>query len=133
MTTAKPGRGKGWWLRLVLWFVVLGLWTVALETPHPVRVSEAVLPPGARYLAAKTLHVTAYAVLAATAPFLGLGRGRWWLLALLSLHGAATEFFQQFVPTRTASFTDVGFDHLGIVLGFLVAWRGWVRPQPPPG
>ncbi len=112
--------------RLALWLLCLGAWTAALLTPHPARASRQVLSPATGYPAAKTLHVAAYACLAGVIPWLGLRGGRrWWLVALLSLHAAATELFQRWVPERTGSLTDVGIDHLGILLGLLCTWTAW--------
>ena len=59
---------------------------------------------------------------------------RWALLAALSLHAGATEFFQQFVG-RGSSLADVGLDHAGLVLGVALSWWRWLgitrsRPRP---
>jgi len=52
---------------------------------------------------------------------------RWLLVCFLSLHALGTEFFQQFVPERYPSWTDVGWDHIGIVLGLIVSWGWWTK------
>jgi VanZ family protein len=106
------------------------LWSVALLRPEPVRVAEKTFPEeGMRYFASKSLHVGAYAFLAILSGWLPVRRRwRWLLLVGLSLHGMGTEFFQQFVPKRTASWGDVGFDHIGLVWGILLSWMWWCRP-----
>ena len=109
-----------------LWGVCLAVWTAALLTTYPVQVSKEVLPPQWGFPAAKTLHVSAYAFLTALAAWLP-ARRCWPLLVLLSLHGCATEFFQQWVPGRHGSFMDVGWDHLGIALGLALTWKWWRR------
>lgn len=116
----------GW--RWLLWWVFLGAWTVALLTPHPVYIQQAIFPEGARFSAAKTLHVGAYAFLTAcTAWLAAAGWMRWLLVALLSLHAFATEYVQNFVELRHGSWTDVGIDHAGILLGLVMSWPWWRR------
>jgi VanZ family protein len=136
-------RGQGpsawlWWCAagLAVWCLLLVLWTVALLTPDPVQVARALLPDEVEFPAAKLLHVCAYGFLAAlTSCLRPLGRYRWLFLALLSLHGMGTEYFQQFVPGRCGCLQDVAIDHVGILLGAVLAWRSWInRPasaQPP--
>lgn len=125
-TALKDVPGWGW--GLLLWAVLLLLWTAALLRPEPVQLAGAVLPAPVEFPAAKVLHVTAYAVLAALALLLRpLARYRWLLLALLSLHGMGTEYLQQFVPLRGPSVRDVVLDHVGIGLGVALAWKDWFR------
>ncbi len=117
---SRPG------LRLALWWLCVAVWTVALLTPQPARVSREVLSAKAGYPASKTLHVAAYALLTGALPWLGLRGGRrWWLVGFLSLHAAGTELIQCWVPDRTGSLTDVGIDHLGILLGLACTWTAW--------
>jgi len=133
MLTSPPGQGRGWpgvFWRRVAWGFGLGVWTASLLTTYPVVVGNRLLPPEAHFPTAKTLHVGVYFLLAALLPWLRTGRAWCWLLlALLSFHGCATEFLQQWVDERTGSLRDVGFDHLGIALGLAVTWRWWPRPS----
>ncbi|HJT75763.1 MAG TPA: VanZ family protein [Gemmataceae bacterium] len=120
-----------WWrwggVVLAVWVLLLAAWTVALLTPDPARFAGQVLPPQADFTLSKALHVTAYAVLAGLVGSLRpLGRYRWLLLAVLSLHGMGTEYLQQFVPTRGPSVRDVLLDHVGILLGALLTWKNWL-------
>jgi VanZ family protein len=116
--------------RVVFWWIAVALWTAALLTSYPVQVSQQVLPASTTYPAAKTLHIVAYAGLAGLVPWLAVSlSGRWMLLAFLSLHASGTEFFQQFVPLRTGSWTDVGIDHVGLLLGLVFTWKGWLRQR----
>jgi VanZ family protein len=121
-----PARRFSWWVIVLLgWSVLLTGWTVALLRPEPVRLAKAVLPEKAEFPAAKLLHVSAYALLSGGAVLLRpLGRCRWLLLVLLSLHGMGTEYFQQFVELRGPSVRDVVIDHMGIVLGAAAVWLG---------
>jgi hypothetical protein len=115
--------------RWVVWLGLVAVWTVGLLTPNPDRAVRDVLPPQALFPAAKALHVSAYAFLAALAAWLPLrGPLRGLPVAFLALHGAATEFLQQFVPTRTASVRDVLLDLAGIGLGLILSWPWW-RPR----
>jgi VanZ family protein len=123
-----------WWgFGLLLWAVLLTLWTAALLTPQLVQLANAVLPETVEFPVSKMLHVGAYAMLAAGAVALRpLGHWRWLLLAGLSLHGMGTEYLQQFVELRGPSVRDVLLDHVGIFLGVAGAlafrvrlgWRG---------
>jgi VanZ family protein len=128
MDTERPPGGRQR-LRLALWGLGLAVWTVGLLTPQPALVLHQALPPEAGYPASKGLHVFAYAVLTAAIPWLGLHGGRrWWLVAFLSLHAFATEWGQTWVPERTGSLTDVGIDHVGILLGLACTWPAWLAP-----
>jgi VanZ family protein len=126
-TTAKAMVHPVW--RWLTWSLFLAAWTTALLTTFPVRVQESLIPPEGHFVSAKALHVGAYAFLAGFIAWLPIrGRWRWLLVAVLSLHAFATEFFQQFVEERTASLRDVGIDHVGILLGLLLTWR-WLSPK----
>ena len=112
-------RGLGWCLCVTLW-------TAALLTVFPVRVGQAVMPAAVHFSAAKCLHISAYAFLTVYLKWLPLRRGRWLLLALLSLHAFGTEFFQQFVPDRHGMLSDVLIDHFGIALGMVLTRNRWL-------
>jgi VanZ family protein len=107
--------------------LALAGWTLALLTPEPAQVSAATLPPDLGYIVAKAAHVSAYAFLTALAAWLPLRR-HWPLVVLLSLHGCATEYLQQFVPLRHGCLPDVGWDHLGLAFGLAISWK-WRRRQ----
>lgn len=121
-------RGMGWCLCVTLW-------TFALVTIYPVQLGESVTPKSLHFPAAKFLHVTAYAFLVVYLKWLPLGRGRWPLLAFLSLHAFGTEFCQLYVPGRHGTITDVLIDHLGLVLGMVLTRKCWLprfcRPPIP--
>jgi VanZ family protein len=113
-------------IRWALWALCVTAWTAVLLTTTPVHVMEEVLPPQATFPVAKAGHVAAYAFLTALSAWLGVRGGRrWLLLGFLSLHGMATEYLQTFVPERTGCWSDVGIDHLGIVLGLALSWKWW--------
>jgi VanZ family protein len=115
-------------LRWFIWFIYTAAWTTALLTPHPVYVANAVLPKEHKVYAFKSLHIAGYAVLTILTGLLKVPLSwRWLLVCFLSVHAFGTEFFQQFVPERYSSWTDVGWDHIGIVLGLIVSWRWWTK------
>jgi hypothetical protein len=115
-------------LRGFIWFAYLVAWTTALLTPHPAVIADALLGEEDAFYASKTLHITAYAVLAVLSGWLRV-RSPWRRVALgfLSIHALSTEFFQQFVPYRYPSWTDVGWDHIGILWGIILSWRWWTE------
>ncbi len=120
-------------LRWAVWAMYLILWSVALLTTYPADVGQRVLPPAWHYVAAKALHICAYAGLAILTGWLRApARYRWLLLLLLSLHGAGTEFGQLFVPRRHASFADIGFDHIGLFWGLILSWPWWADRRSGP-
>jgi len=113
----------------ICFFVCLSVWTVALLIPTKETANRVFKDDSAKFYISKTLHVCAYAFLTTLSSMAaGNNRQRWYALGLLSFHGFATEFLQQFVH-RGASLRDVGLDHIGIVLGFLASRRRW-RPEP---
>jgi VanZ family protein len=118
--------------RRLIWFVYLGLWSVALLVPIPAGISEGlnveVGDVDLRFLVAKTLHVTAYAGLAMLSGWLRVPcRYRWLLMLLMAAHAAGTEFIQQFVE-RGSSVRDVVLDLIGVTLGCLLTWKWWTDP-----
>jgi VanZ family protein len=120
------GRTDSPGVRWAVWALCVAAWTLVLLTTKPVHVMHEVLPERASFPVAKTGHVLAYAFLTALSGWLGVRGGRrWLLLVFLSLHGMATEYLQTFVPERTGSWTDVGIDHIGIVLGLALSWKWW--------
>jgi VanZ family protein len=118
----------------LVWALFLAGWTSALLTPEPVEIADAVLPPETVFSASKLLHVAAYAVLAVLTGWLPVSaRVRWLLLLVLSAHTLATEYLQGFVPTRTASWLDVGIDHVGIGIGIGITWKWWAGAKRQAG
>jgi VanZ family protein len=113
-------------VRWSIWASFLTAWTVGLLIP----MSHVPPPPSGQtwavFINDKFLHCVAYAILAVLTGWLKLPTGyRWLLIGLLAFHAYATEFLQQFVPTRDMSLADVGMDLAGILLGLVVTWRWW--------
>ena len=111
------------------WLVWLGFvlaWTMGLLTSYPIKFGTAVLPLVITFLAAKGLHVAAYALWVVLTGLLRFSiRFRWGLLAFIALHALATEFLQQLVRYRHPSWRDVVLDFLGISLGMTLSWQKW--------
>jgi len=117
-------------LHAVIFLAFLLAWTIALLSPVPNESARRTLGSDFWvFVFGKGLHISAYAfltVLGGTVERFG-GKRRFVPLALV-LHGATTEFFQQFVG-RTASVRDVLLDAMGILIGCLiiVTWRSIVN------
>jgi VanZ family protein len=105
------------------------LWTILLLVPIPDTGPLEDLPPGRREIVAKFVHVITYALLAVMGGWLHVTvRWRWALLFVLMAHGTLTELLQTQVG-RGGSLGDVGWDHLGVLLGLAATWKWWSRPE----
>jgi len=114
-------------IHIAVFLFAIALWTVALLLPVPNEsANKALGSPLWAFLFGKSLHVCAYLFLTVLGGTAFFAYKRWfWILPLLMLHGAVSEFLQQFVD-RTASVRDVLLDTLGILLGSCVLlW--WAR------
>lgn len=126
------------WGPLILWMAVIsGLSTDAFSAAQTARLLMPLLRllfPGAspasldllHAVVRKGAHVTEFAILALLW-YRALGwRSSGWqtkaalaALVLAAGFGALDEAHQMFVPSRTASIVDVGWDSLGAVLGLI--------------
>ena len=125
----QTGTREHWRKRIVLvlgWWLAVGVWTAGLLTSEPPEIGEELLPLEAYLPVSKLVHVAAYAFLAFCLPWIASRRWRWALLAFLSLHGAGTEYLQQFVPGRFGQISDVLIDHIGLLLGLALTWKHWL-------
>jgi VanZ family protein len=127
--------------RWLLWTGFVVVWTTLLLTPGPAINSlpgQEILA-GHKYLVAKSLHVTGYAIMTIlSGSLLVPARFRWLLVFFLMGHGAFTEMMQAHViPGRSGELNDVAYDQVGVTIGLVLSWRWWVRPdaarQTPPG
>lgn len=100
----------------------LVLWTAALLDPNPVPPR---LQPGEwlKFFLAKSLHVCGYfwCSMLGLLLFKSLTH-RIIFTAFMVWHAITTEIIQSYIPTRTGTPHDVGFDCLGITLACLVVW-----------
>lgn len=121
-------------VHLAVFLVAVVAWTVALLSPVPQDSARKVL--GSQFgvfLFAKTVHVGAYAALTILGGSAAHFGRKWvWLMPALVLHGAVTEYCQQFVG-RGSRVEDVALNTLGVALGGLVIWAGrrFSRRSPP--
>ncbi|MDH6166713.1 VanZ family protein [Variovorax boronicumulans] len=79
----------------------------------------------------KTNHLLAFATLA----FLGRGAfpGRTVaVLAGLLVYGGVIEVLQSFTPDRSAEWTDLLADGIGLLLGEMLTWLSWRRVAKQP-
>jgi VanZ family protein len=122
--------------RWLVWGVYVVLWTALLVMPAGAinRLSPAEILLGSKYLIAKSLHVTAYAVMTLLCGWLHVSsRFRWLLMFFLMGHATLTEMIQFHVPElgRSGELNDVAFDQFGITLGLLLSWSWWVKKDEP--
>jgi VanZ family protein len=122
--------------RWLVWGVYVVLWTALLVMPAGAinRLSPPEILLGSKYLIAKSLHVTAYAVMALLCGWLHISsRFRWLLIFFLMGHATLTEMIQFHVPElrRSGELNDVAFDQFGITLGLLLSWSWWVKKDEP--
>lgn len=117
----RPIIVAGFWILLAAW-----TWKLLEPRPVPEAVIEGLrgMSDSLPFLAAKTLHMLGYAILAgllwAWVPTRGWRRVA---VGLLLLHGVGTEIGQTFVPNRTGKVSDVLIDWVGITAGTLAVRR----------
>jgi VanZ family protein len=118
--------------RWPIWTVYVIAWTYALLSPLP-ETSHWKIPDlelDLEYLFSKSVHISAYAVLAVLTAWLRAPvRYRFLLMFFVMVHPTITELLQYAIEYlgRTGALLDVGFDHLGIALGVFLAWKWWVE------
>jgi VanZ family protein len=120
--------------RRIAWIAFTVLWTIALTAPigkiEAFR-SNSVLEGDLRIVVAKTLHALAYASWTIlTASLLPSFGGRIALLFFLMTHAVGTEYVQLRWAGRDGCLRDVLIDHAGILLGLILSWKWWTRPEP---
>jgi hypothetical protein len=122
--------------RWLIWKFYVTLWTIALLSPvipetGMAHVDEFISPW--RYLLAKAVHVTAFAVMTILTGWLHApARYRWLLVFFLMAHATATEMGQWGMQqmewsVRTGHLHDVAYDDVGILIGLLVSWKWWMK------
>lgn len=140
-------RGVRYWLPAVLWcFLIFIFSTDAFSSRHTASVigslvrffAQGVLPERVELIdlvVRKCGHVAEYFILGMIlfrAFHLGSKGGKVLRSALLAaavltLYAAGDEIHQSFVPTRTASFMDVGIDSAGGFIAQVVSVLWWKR------
>ena len=105
----------GRWLPVFLWAAVI----FAFSTIPQIKVSQFFLWD---FIAKKTAHVSEYAILFAL--IFRATKGSWILSFLATmLYAVSDEFHQSFVPGRTATFFDLGFDLTGANIASYIIWK----------
>jgi hypothetical protein len=117
--------------------VYVTVWTVALlypiPPPEPHDGIDEVLT--VRKVVAKTLHMSAYAVMALLTGWLKVpARYRWLLVFFLMAHATATEVAQRMLTDlhwveRTGRLSDVALDNVGVLAGLLAGWKWWTSEK----
>ena len=118
-------RKLGW----CVWSVYAILWTAALVSPYTgpehFGAGAVLFNLSLKFLIAKSLHLSAYAVWTILTGWLRpLLPWRFFLLFLLMSHAVGTEIIQQYVG-RNGILEDAALDQLGILIGLAVSWRWW--------
>jgi len=111
------------------------LWVLSSIPAMPDRTMAGIYIPT---LLQKSMHVVAYAVLAATWLW-AIGPGRVtrtaaiWAVCLASAYAGIDEYHQTFVPGRSGCLRDVGLDTFAAALGVTIvaAMRTGQSPVPP--
>jgi VanZ family protein len=117
---------KRW--RLQLWLLYVLAWTAALLMPIPGSTQPTELEVTLRFAFGKTLHICAYALMAALTAWLRAPmRWRFVLMFFLMVHGTLTEMLQllKFI-NRGGELFDVALDNAGIAIGMLCTWKWWL-------
>ncbi len=128
---SKPGERSPSLKRWLIWVLFLLAMTAGLVMPFSTSASARLDEwlHTRRALAAKAVHVAAYAVLAILSGWLQLAaRRRWLLVFFIMVHAPITELLQLHMANRNGSLEDVAFDHLGLFLGLVFSWRWWSAP-----
>lgn len=113
-------------MRWLTWAVYLAALSLVLLTPQPPQLVRAAVGPETGFTLAKSFHLAAFALLAILSGRLPLsGRGRWVMLAALSLYAAGTEALQTLVPGRSGCWPDVTLNHTGLFLGLAASFPWW--------
>ncbi len=129
----QSGLGLPTLLHVGAFAVCLSVWTWKLLEPYPVpEPVKGLLSGDMSFYAAKSLHAVGYAILAVLAATMPVApRWRWRLVALVALHGVATEILQAVLPfNRTGRVADVLIDWAGVAAG-LLALRWWRVSREP--
>ena len=115
--------------RWPIWAIYVLAWTVALLVPVPAsaHAETQYLVIDRKFVFAKVVHVSAYAVLAGLTGWLRAPmRWRFLLMFFLMVHATVTEMLQDLTDLgRTGALVDVAFDHFGIALGMAATWHWW--------
>ncbi len=117
--------------RWCIWGAYVIIWTTLLLTPGR-TIKELPMVDfltDIKYFVAKSLHISAYALMAILCGWLHApARWRWLFVFFLMAHATLTEHIQEYVPGRTGELHDVGFDNIGIAIGLALSWKWWIRP-----
>jgi VanZ family protein len=103
------------WLPPILWAAVI----FSFSSLPQISVSQFLFWD---FIAKKAAHITEYAIFYILL-FRATGRKYLTSYVLLALYAATDEFHQKFVPGRTPSPLDVGFDITGANIASYVIWK----------
>ena len=114
-------------MRAAFWLLLVAA-SLAMLRPEPIQIRNELVPEEAWFHAAKAFHIVGYTLLTVLA-LAGYGKTNALLIATGMLaHGGLIELIQPHVG-RNGSISDVGFDGLGVVLGWAISY--WLLPRTP--
>lgn len=103
------------WLAVFLWASII----FALSSIQQIKVTELLFWD---FFAKKATHVTEYAIFFAL--IFRATKGKWATsYSLVMLYAISDEFHQKFVPGRTPTLLDLGFDATGANIASYIIWK----------
>lgn len=115
-------------IALAAFWLLLSAASIAMLRPEPIQIRNELVPEEAWFHAAKAFHIGGYALLAGLA-LASYGKTHAILVVTgLLAHGGLIELIQPHVG-RNGSMADVGFDAVGIILGWAMSL--WLLPRTP--
>jgi len=103
------------WLLVVLWAIVI----FTFSSIGQIKVAEFFFWD---FILKKSAHITEYAILFILI-FRATGKNYALTFILTLLYAVSDEFHQSFVPGRTTSFLDIGYDSVGAFIGAYLLWK----------
>lgn len=112
------------WLPVFLWAAVIFI----LSSIEQITVSQFLIWD---FIAKKVAHISEYAILFT---LIFRATGNKWIASfgLTMLYAASDEFHQSFVPGRSATVLDLGFDASGANIAAYLIWKLKLHQQPKP-
>ena len=125
-TKRKIWSSISWFLLPILWMAVIFLLSDQPVLPGPkIFLGDFLFKKGAHMFFFAMLYALWYFSLSRLEESLGKKiKGKWWLCLFFTfLFSLSDEYHQSFIPGRTATWRDIGFDNLGSLLSMLWLYK----------